>query len=188
MTNVSTVPESPWPEVSVISQKFEIQIHVFNRFFCSCFFLYNVFGVENVVRKHLKFEIRFWKIKNDRAHGYNFVAVQYFFVSGLSDFWTRCASQSGGCFLMILPIWECNTLTDGWLILPFTVDRCMLHVQWLKTMARTIVSIYQRNKNRSINFPQHASMCLQALQRHRLQQHIMLNSKKYHALTDSKHV
>ena len=56
---VSTVPESPWPEVSV-SQKFEIQIQIFNRFFCNCFF--NVFTVENVVRKHLKFEIRFWKM------------------------------------------------------------------------------------------------------------------------------
>ena len=52
---VSIVPERPWHEVSV-SQKFEIQIQNFNRFFCNYFL--NVFRVENVVRKHLKFEIR----------------------------------------------------------------------------------------------------------------------------------
>ena len=51
---VSIVPESPSPEVSV-RQKFEIQIQIPNRFFCNRF--YDNYVAQNVVRKHLKFEI-----------------------------------------------------------------------------------------------------------------------------------
>ena len=51
---VSTVPESPWPKLYV-EQKFEIQIQIFNRFFCNCFSINSI--VQNVVKKHLKFEI-----------------------------------------------------------------------------------------------------------------------------------
>ena len=51
---VSIVPESPSPEVSV-RQKFEIQIQIPNRFFCNRF--YDNYIGQNVVRKHLKFEI-----------------------------------------------------------------------------------------------------------------------------------
>ena len=51
---VSIVPESPSPEVSV-RQKFKIQIQIFNRFFCNRF--YDNYIGQNVVRKHLKFEI-----------------------------------------------------------------------------------------------------------------------------------
>ena len=50
---VSTVPESPWPKLH-IEQKFEIQIQIFNRFFCNRFCDNST--VQNVVRKHLKFE------------------------------------------------------------------------------------------------------------------------------------
>ena len=50
---VSTVPESPWPKLDV-EQKFEIQIQISNRFFCNSF--WNDLFVQNVVRKHLKFE------------------------------------------------------------------------------------------------------------------------------------
>ena len=51
---VSTVPESPWPKVSV-QQKFEIQIQISNRFYCNRFCIN--FIAQNVVRKHLKFEL-----------------------------------------------------------------------------------------------------------------------------------
>ena len=51
---VSIVPESPSPEVSV-RQKFEIQIQIPNRFFCNRF--YDNYIAQNVVRKHLKFEM-----------------------------------------------------------------------------------------------------------------------------------
>ena len=53
---VSTVPESPWPKLDV-ERKFEIQIQICNRFFCNHFCDNSI--VQNVVRKHLKFEIRF---------------------------------------------------------------------------------------------------------------------------------
>ena len=70
---VSTVPESPWPKVSV-SKKIEIQIQICSRFFCNCF--WNDFFVQNVVRK----QIQIWNLVLifDRAQGYNFVAVQLF--------------------------------------------------------------------------------------------------------------
>ena len=51
---VSTVPKSPWPKVSV-QQKFEIQIQISNRFYCNRFCIN--FRAQNVVRKHLKFEL-----------------------------------------------------------------------------------------------------------------------------------
>ena len=50
---VSTVPKSPWPK-RYVEQKFEIQIQICNRFFCNCFC--NDLFVQNIVRKHLKFE------------------------------------------------------------------------------------------------------------------------------------
>ena len=59
---VSIVPESPSPEVSV-RQKFKIQIQNFNRFFCNRF--YDNYIAQNVVRKHLKFEI--WVSKLEPA-------------------------------------------------------------------------------------------------------------------------
>ena len=51
---VSTVPESPWPNLHV-EQKFEIQIQIFNRFSCNHFCINS--RAQNVVRKHLKFEL-----------------------------------------------------------------------------------------------------------------------------------
>ena len=51
---VSTVPESPWPNLHV-EQKIEIQIQIFNRFFCNRFCINS--AAQNVVRKHLKFEL-----------------------------------------------------------------------------------------------------------------------------------
>ena len=70
---VSTVPESPWPKVSV-SKKIQIQIQICNRFFCNCF--WNDFFVQNVVRK----QIQIWNLVLifDPAQGYNFVAIQLF--------------------------------------------------------------------------------------------------------------
>ena len=70
---VSTVPESPWPKLDV-EQKFEIQIQIFNRFFCNRF--WNDFFVQNVVRK----QIQIWNLVLifDPAQGYNFVAIQLF--------------------------------------------------------------------------------------------------------------
>ena len=70
---VSTVPESPWPKVSV-EQNFEIQIQNFNRFFCNHFL--TDFIVQNVVRR----QIQIWNVVLifGRAQGYNFVAVQLF--------------------------------------------------------------------------------------------------------------
>ena len=50
---VSTVPENPWPKLDV-ERKFEIQIQICNRFFCNRFCDNSI--VQNVVRKHLKFE------------------------------------------------------------------------------------------------------------------------------------
>ena len=60
---VSTVPESPWPEVYV-EQKFKIQIQIFNRFFCNHFCIN--FRAHNVVRKHFKFQI-IYKIETPRC-------------------------------------------------------------------------------------------------------------------------
>ena len=70
---VSTVPKSPWPEV-LASKKIEIQIQIFNRFFCNRF--WNDFFVQNVVRK----QVQIWNLVLifDPAQGYNFVAVQLF--------------------------------------------------------------------------------------------------------------
>ena len=70
---VSTVPESPWPKLDV-EQKFEIQIQIFNRFFCNRFC--NDFFVQNVVRK----QIQIWNLVLifDPAQVYNFVAIQLF--------------------------------------------------------------------------------------------------------------
>ena len=70
---VSTVPESPWPKLHV-EQKFEIQIQIFNRFFCNRF--WNDFFVQNVVRK----QVQIWNLVLifDPAQGYNFVAIQLF--------------------------------------------------------------------------------------------------------------
>ena len=51
---VGTVPESPWPKVSV-QQKIEIQIQISNRFYCNRFCIN--FRAQNVVRKHVKFEL-----------------------------------------------------------------------------------------------------------------------------------
>ena len=78
---VSTVPESPWPKVYV-EQKFEIQIQIFNRFFCNRF--WNEFFVQNVVRK----QIRIWNLVLifDPAQGYNFVAIQLFLFHDLIIF------------------------------------------------------------------------------------------------------
>ena len=61
---VSTVPESPWPKLDV-EQKFEIQIQICNRFFCNRFCDNST--VQNVVRKHLKFESQVWKLASPKA-------------------------------------------------------------------------------------------------------------------------
>ena len=70
---VSTVPESPWPKLHV-EQKFEIQIQIFNRFFCNRF--WNDYIAQNVVRK----QIQIWNLSLEKfpGYGYKFVAIQRF--------------------------------------------------------------------------------------------------------------
>ena len=54
-------------------------------------------SLENI--ENLKFDSTKWSEPR-----LQFCSRTTFFVSGLTGFWTRCALQSGGCFLTILPI------------------------------------------------------------------------------------
>ena len=60
--------------------RFRVVLCDYERYIMSLYMYYrvvgktlNVFAVDNVVRKHLKFEIRLYK--NDRGNGHSFVAV-----------------------------------------------------------------------------------------------------------------